>query len=238
MENPLDGQNCLEYCKLTRYREFCRCAPAPTKIPDGVVFLFALHRTYSTISAYSAPSAGFELSWLVNFHRPYFEVKFMDQSKSVPAGETTGNRNTGPTKNIVDTAIAAPNFSMFAAAVKAAGLTDVLAAKGPFTVFAPTDEAFKKLARGAWDGLLKDSSKLKAVLNYHIVSGYFMTRDVKSGEVMTLQGSTLTAAVSPAEVRVNGAVVTQPDLAATNGIVHAIDAVILPQNWQLLALAA
>jgi uncharacterized surface protein with fasciclin (FAS1) repeats len=127
---------------------------------------------------------------------------------------------------------------MFAAAVKAAGLTDVLAAKGPFTVFAPTDEAFKKLARGAWDGLLKDSSKLKAVLNYHIVSGYFMTRDVKSGEVMTLQGSTLTAAVSPAEVRVNGAVVTQPDLAATNGIVHAIDAVILPQNWQLLALAA
>ena len=162
----------------------------------------------------------------------------MDQSKSVPVGETTGNRNTGPTRNIVDTAIAAADFSMFAAAVKAAGLTDVLAAKGPFTVFAPTDEAFKKLARGAWDGLLKDSSKLKAVLNYHIVSGYFMARDLKSGEVMTLQGSTLTAAVSPAEVRVNGAVVTQRDLAATNGIVHAIDAVILPQNWQLLALAA
>ena len=162
----------------------------------------------------------------------------MDQSKSIPVSEAARNSNTAPAKNIVDTAIAAGNFTTFAAGVKAAGLTDVLAAKGPFTVSAPTDEAFRKLPRGAWDRLLRDSAKLKAVLNYHVISGYFMARDVKPGEVMTLQGSTLTAVASPTEVRVNGARITQADLAATNGIVHSIDAVILPQNWQLLAAAA
>jgi uncharacterized surface protein with fasciclin (FAS1) repeats len=162
----------------------------------------------------------------------------MDKSSTVPASEAARNINTTPTKNIVDTAIAAGKFTTFAACVKAAGLTDALAAKGPFTVFAPTDEAFKKLPTGAYDALLKDSAKLKAVLNYHVISGHFMAKDVKSGEVMTLQGSKLTAAVSPSDVRVNGARVTQADLVATNGIVHAIDAVILPKNWQLLAAAA
>ena len=162
----------------------------------------------------------------------------MDRPKSVPATETARNNTAGPAKNIVDTVIAAGNFTTFVAGIKAAGLTDALAAKGPFTVFAPTDEAFKKLPSGAYDALLKDSGKLKAILNYHVVSGYFMAKDVKSGEVMTLQGSTLTAAVSFSDVRVNGARVTQADLATSNGIVHAIDAVILPKNWKLLAAAA
>jgi uncharacterized surface protein with fasciclin (FAS1) repeats len=162
----------------------------------------------------------------------------MDQSKSVPVRDSARNSSTAPAKNIIDTVIDAGNFTTFAAAIKAAGLSDTFAAKGPFTLFAPTDEAFKKLPFGAYDGLLKDSAKLKAVLNYHIVSGYFMAKELKSGEVMTLQGSTLTAAVSSTDVRVNGARVTQADLATTNGIVHAIDAVILPKNWQLLAVAA
>ena len=162
----------------------------------------------------------------------------MDQSKSLPAGEAARNSNTGPTKNIVDTMIAAGHFTTFASAVNAAGLTDQLAAKGPFTVFAPTDEAFKKLPPGGYDSLLKDVGKLKAILNYHVVSGYFTARDVKSGEVMTLQGSPLTTAVSSWDVRVNGARVTKADIVTTNGIVHAIDAVILPKNWQLLAAAA
>ena len=161
----------------------------------------------------------------------------MDQSKSAPVSQATRNSTTAPAKNIVDTAIDAGHFTTFAAGVKAAGLTDALSAKGPFTVFAPTDEAFRKLPSGAWDGLLKDTAKLKAVLNYHVVSGHFGVRDVKSGDTMTLQGSTLTAAVSPSSVSVNGAHITQPDLAATNGMVHAIDAVILPKNWQLLAAA-
>jgi uncharacterized surface protein with fasciclin (FAS1) repeats len=104
--------------------------------------------------------------------------------------------------------------------------------KGPFHVFAPTDEAFRKLPSGAHESLLKDSAKFKAVLNYHIVSGYLLAKGVKPGEIMTLQGSTLTAVVSSADVRVNGARITQADIAATNGIVHAIDTVILPKNWQ------
>ena len=162
----------------------------------------------------------------------------MDQSKSLPAGEAARNSNTAPTKNIVDTMIAAGHFTTFAAAVNAAGLTGELAGKGPFTVFAPTDEAFKKLPPGGYDSLLKDVGKLKAILNYHVVSGYFTAKDVKSGEVMTLQGSPLTTAVSSWDVRVNGARVTKADIVTTNGIVHGIDAVILPKNWQLLAAAA
>jgi uncharacterized surface protein with fasciclin (FAS1) repeats len=162
----------------------------------------------------------------------------MDQSKSVPANDTARNNYTAPAKNIVDTAIAAGNFTTFAAGIKAAGLTEELAAKGPFTVFAPTDDAFKKLASGSYDLLRKDPAKFKAVLNYHVVRGNFMAKDVKSGEVMTMQGSTLTAAVSSSDVRVNGARITQADLVAANGTVHAIDAVILPKNWQLLAAAA
>jgi uncharacterized surface protein with fasciclin (FAS1) repeats len=162
----------------------------------------------------------------------------MDQSKSVPVGGTASNTNIAPTKNIVDTVIAAGHFTTFAAAINAAGLTADLAARGPFTVFAPTDEAFKKLPAGAYDSLLKDAGKLKAVLNYHVVSGYLMAKDLKSGEVATAQGTPLTAVVSSSDVRVNGARVTKTDIAATNGIMHAIDAVILPKNWQLLAAAA
>jgi uncharacterized surface protein with fasciclin (FAS1) repeats len=162
----------------------------------------------------------------------------MDQSKSVPAGEAAGNTNATPTKNIVDTVIAAGHFTTLAAAISAAGLAAELDAKGPFTLFAPTDEAFRKLPAGAYDHLLKDAGRLKAILNYHVVSGYFMARDLKSGEVTTAQGTPLTAVVSASDVRVNGARVTKADIVATNGIVHAIDAVILPKNWQLLAAAA
>jgi uncharacterized surface protein with fasciclin (FAS1) repeats len=162
----------------------------------------------------------------------------MDQLKSVPAGEAARNTATTPTKNIVETVSNTGDFTTFADAINAAGLTAELSGKGPFTVFAPTDEAFKKLPAGAYDSLLKDSGKLKAILNYHIVSGYFIARDLKSGGVTTAQGTPLTMAVTSSDVRVNGARVTKADIVATNGIVHAIDAVILPKNWQLLAAAA
>src|SRR5579863_368130 len=154
-------------------------------------------------------------------------LKFMNQSeRHAPAGETARNVNSSPSKHVVDTVIAQGNLGSLAACLKAAGLIDVLAAKGPFTVFAPTDEAFKKLPTGAYEALLKDSAKLKAVLNYHVIPGYLMSRDVKSGEVMTLQGTTLTAALSSSELRVNGARVVRADIASTNGVVHTIDAVI------------
>lgn len=164
----------------------------------------------------------------------------MSQSKSDLAGERTGTNPTAPTKNIVDTMIGAGNFTTLAAGIKAAGLTDTLAGKGPFTVFAPTDAAFKKLPTGAVEALLKDKGKLMAVLKYHVIPGHVMVRDMKSGDVMTLQGSALTAVVSASgsDVQVNGAHVKRTDVVATNGVIHEIDAVIMPKNWQLLADAA
>jgi len=162
----------------------------------------------------------------------------MDQPKSAPAAQAARNIDFGPAKNIADTAAAAGNLNTFAAGITAAGLIDEFGAKGPFTVFAPTDEAFKKLPPGAYDALLRDSAKFKAVLKYHVISGYFTARDVKPGEVMTLQGTTLTVAGSSNDVRINEARVTQADIAASNGVVHAIDTLILPRKWKLLAAAA
>jgi uncharacterized surface protein with fasciclin (FAS1) repeats len=162
----------------------------------------------------------------------------MEQSKNAPVGQTGSSTHAAPSKNIVDTATAAGNFTTLIAGIKAAGLTDTLTGKGPFTVFAPTDDAFKKLPAGALDALLKDKTKLKAVLSYHVVPGYVTSNDMKSGEVMTVQGSSLTAVVSPAGVQVNGAHVKQRDIATTNGVIHVIDTVIMPKNWQLLASAA
>ena len=100
--------------------------------------------------------------------------------------------------------VASGHFGIFVSAVHAAGLTEELATKGPFTVFAPTDEAFKKLAAGGYDALVKDAGRLKAILNYHVVSGYFTASDVKSGDLMTLQGTSMSAVVSSPDVRVNG----------------------------------
>ena len=162
----------------------------------------------------------------------------MSQSKTTLAGEQTGTHQTAPVKNIVDTMTDANQFTTLAAGLKAAGLSNRLSNNGPFTVFAPTDKAFDRLPKGALDALLQDPAKLKAVLNYHVIEGRVMVRDMKSGDLMTLQGSALTAAVSSSDVQVNGAHVKRADLVATNGVIHAIDAVIMPKNWQLLAAAA
>ncbi len=162
----------------------------------------------------------------------------MEQSKNASANQHGGSTYTPPSKNIVDTAIAAGKFTTLVAGIKAAGLTDTLTGKGPFTVFAPSDEAFKKLPSGALDALLKDTAKLKAIVSYHVVAGHVSAKDVRPGEVMTLQGSTLTAVMSPSGLQVNGAHVKQADMPATNGVIHVIDAVIMPKHWQLLAAAA
>jgi uncharacterized surface protein with fasciclin (FAS1) repeats len=161
----------------------------------------------------------------------------MDNSKSVPARKTIRNKPL-PTMNIVDTLIASGHSTTFVACICAAGLTDVFSVKGPFTIFVPTDDAFKRLPSGACDALLQNHARLKDILNYHVVPGYHMRRDFKSGEVMTQQGTTLTATASFSGLRVNGASVTQADGVATNGIIHSIDAVILPNDWQLLVTAA
>lgn len=161
----------------------------------------------------------------------------MEQLKTAAAGTAANDTKAAPTKNIVETVRTADHLSTFAAAIDAAGLTAELAAKGPFTVFAPTDEAFKKLPAGAYEHLLKDTGKLKAILNYHLVLGHYTVRDLKSGAMATAQGTPLTALVSAADVRVNEARVAQADIVATNGVVHTIEALILPKNWQLMAAA-
>jgi hypothetical protein len=113
----------------------------------------------------------------------------MEQSTHSSMSRQSGGSYAAPSKDIVDTAIAAGNFTTFISAVKTAGLTDTLTGKGPFTVFAPADEAFEKLPAGALDALIRDTAKLKAVLSYHVVKGHILLKDVKSGEVTTLQRS-------------------------------------------------
>ena len=133
-----------------------------------------------------------------------------------------------PKSDIVDTAVAAGNFKTLAAALQAAGLVDTLKGKGPFTVFAPTDDAFAKVPKADLDALLKDKAKLTAVLTYHVVPGAVMAKDVKAGKVKTVQGSELTIATSGG-VMVDNAKVTATDIVADNGVIHVIDSVVIPK---------
>jgi uncharacterized surface protein with fasciclin (FAS1) repeats len=162
----------------------------------------------------------------------------MQQSNSTSANNQGSRTYTPPSRNLIDTAFATGHFTSLLAGIRAAGLTDTFTGKGPFTVFAPTDEAFKKLPAGAMEALLKDTVKLRAVLNYHVIKGHVLAKDMTSGNVSTLQGSPLMAVVSPTGMQVNGAHVKQADIEATNGVIHVIDAVIMPKDWQLLAAAA
>nr|WP_315426592.1 fasciclin domain-containing protein [uncultured Albidiferax sp.] len=131
-------------------------------------------------------------------------------------------------KDIVDTAVAAGNFKTLATALGAAGLVDTLKGKGPFTVFAPTDEAFAKVPKADLDALLKDKAKLTAVLTYHVVPGKVMAADVKAGKVKTVQGSDLTI-TTMGGVKVDQANVIKTDIVADNGVIHVIDSVIMPK---------
>jgi uncharacterized surface protein with fasciclin (FAS1) repeats len=137
--------------------------------------------------------------------------------------------NEPAAKDIVDTAVAAGNFKTLAKALEAAGLIETLKGAGPFTVFAPTDEAFAKLPAGTLDALLKDKAKLTAVLTYHVVPGKVMAADVvKLKETKTVQGQSIKVDTS-AGVKVDGANVIKTDIACSNGVIHVIDSVILPK---------
>lgn len=131
-------------------------------------------------------------------------------------------------KDIVDTAVAAGSFKTLATALTAAGLIDTLKSKGPFTVFAPTDEAFAKIPKADLDALLKDKAKLTAVLTYHVVPGKVMAADVKAGKVKTVQGSELTVSTMGG-VKVDNANVVKTDIVADNGVIHVIDSVVMPK---------
>lgn len=136
-------------------------------------------------------------------------------------------------KDIVDTAVAAGDFKTLVTAVKAAGLVDTLKGKGPFTVFAPTDEAFAKLDKGTLESLLKpeNKAKLQAILKYHVVPGKVMAADVvKLKEAETVQGSKVKIAVNGKSVKVDNANVVKTDIETSNGVIHVIDQVILPKE--------
>ena len=138
-----------------------------------------------------------------------------------------------PAPDIVDTAVAAGTFTTLAAALEAAGLVETLKGEGPFTVFAPTDEAFAKLDKKLLDDLLKPANKdrLVAILTYHVVPGKVTAADVvKLNKAKTVQGEEITIKVEGNTVRVNDAKVTQTDIAARNGVIHVIDTVILPPS--------
>ncbi len=133
-------------------------------------------------------------------------------------------------KDIVDTAASADGFKTLVAAVKAADLVDTLKGEGPFTVFAPTDEAFDKLPEGTVENLLKpeNKDKLVSILTYHVVPGKVMAADVKTMKAKTVEGSEADVKVDDGKVTIDGAIVVKTDIEASNGVIHVIDAVIMP----------
>jgi uncharacterized surface protein with fasciclin (FAS1) repeats len=132
------------------------------------------------------------------------------------------------TKDIVDTAVGAGSFNTLVKAVQAAGLVDTLKSAGPFTVFAPTDEAFAKLPAGTLEKLLADPAALKNILTYHVVSGKVMAADVKAGNVKMVNGGNAKLSTSGG-VKIDNANVVKTDIVCSNGVIHVIDAVILPK---------
>jgi uncharacterized surface protein with fasciclin (FAS1) repeats len=163
-----------------------------------------------------------------------FEIANLAMAAVAAVGIAVGaNSARAADKDIVDTAVGAGQFNTLAAALTAAGLVETLKGAGPFTVFAPTDAAFAKLPAGTVDNLLKPENKdqLTAVLTYHVVPGKVMAADVvKITEAKTVNGAAITVKVDGETVMINDAKVTGADIAASNGVIHVIDTVILPPN--------
>jgi uncharacterized surface protein with fasciclin (FAS1) repeats len=141
-------------------------------------------------------------------------------------------KQSAPTETIVEIAAGNSTFSTLVKAVQAAGLAETLSGKGPFTVFAPTNEAFAALPKGTLEKLLKPENRnlLRKVLTYHVVSGDLMAKDLRSGRVATVEGSSVAVRVRHGSVRVNRANVVKADIDANNGVIHVIDRVLLPQG--------
>ena len=159
------------------------------------------------------------------------KAKAMAQAKAQAQAHVQTVAFNADRKDIVDTAVGAGSFKTLVAAVQAAGLVETLKGKGPFTVFAPTDEAFAKLPAGTVESLLKpeNKEKLVAVLTYHVVPGKVMAADVvKLTEAPTVQGSKAKVKVADGTVMIDNAKVVKTDIETSNGVIHVIDAVILP----------
>ncbi len=142
----------------------------------------------------------------------------------------TNNLRASEEKTVVGVAAGAGQFNTLVAAIKAAGLVDTLNGKGPFTVFAPTDEAFAKLPAGTVDDLLKpeNKAKLTSILTYHVLSGKVMAADVKTSNPKTVNGKEVSIKVDAGKVTIGEANVVKTDIPASNGVIHVIDAVLIP----------
>lgn len=139
-----------------------------------------------------------------------------------------GCATTPAPKNLAETAAATPQLSTLTKLIQDAGLTGTLSGPGPYTVFAPTDEAFKAVPAATMQALAQDKARLQAVLSYHVVAGAVMSADVRNGPVKTVQGANLALSKSGTFVTVEDAVVTAADVRATNGVLHIVDKVLIP----------
>jgi uncharacterized surface protein with fasciclin (FAS1) repeats len=160
------------------------------------------------------------------------ETKPTEPTAKEDAPKTDSIKPEAP-KDVVDIAIGSADHTTLVAAVKAAGLVETLKGAGPFTIFAPTNAAFNALPAGTVDGLLKPEKKadLTKILTYHVVSGSVKAADLKDGQkIKTLQGEELTVSIKDGKVKINGANVTTADLAGSNGVIHVIDAVLMPKK--------
>jgi uncharacterized surface protein with fasciclin (FAS1) repeats len=157
-------------------------------------------------------------------------LKYLGTAAMLAAAAPLSAQDNRANGDIVETAVAAGSFKTLVAAVQAAGLVETLKGKGPFTVFAPTDEAFAKLPAGTVDALLKDKAKLAAILTYHVVPG-----DVRAAAAMTLtsartvNGQSLKVSAKDGTVMIDNAKVVKADIVAKNGVIHVIDTVVLPK---------
>lgn len=152
---------------------------------------------------------------------PYLTNLVFSATLALSAGVASAN-------DLIDTAATSGSFKTFLATVKAAGLTDSLRNQGPFTVFAPSDEAFAKLPDGTIESLMKDKVKLAQLLSHHIVPGKLLVAEAKPGPLKTIQGDSIKLTSDNGMITVDGARVTQSDLKADNGVIQVIDKVILP----------
>jgi uncharacterized surface protein with fasciclin (FAS1) repeats len=157
---------------------------------------------------------------------------------SAPASPTDAMTDEAAAGTIVDVAASNPDFSTLVTAVTEAGLVETLSGEGPFTVFAPTDEAFAALPDGLLDALLMPENQevLTQILTYHVVSGEVMSTDIAPGDVATVEGEDITITTDDGGVQVNGATVTTADVDASNGVIHVIDEVLVPPNVDVNAL--
>jgi len=158
-------------------------------------------------------------------------IRILTLSALVATTGLFGVAHANPKANdIVAVASSAGSFNTLVAAVKAAGLVETLQGPGPFTIFAPTDEAFAKLPKGTVEDLLKpeNKEKLVAILTYHVVPGKVMAADVKTMKAKTVNGQSLDVKVADGAVTVDNAKVVKTDVAASNGVIHVIDSVVLP----------